>query len=62
MYIYVGKETENQKPLTAILINGCVCDFISSDDAIGLSWLGPTELSDSWADDIEGQTPRFTGN
>lgn len=46
--------------LTAILIDGCVNNLILCYHTIGLCWFRPTQLSDSWANDIEGQAAWFT--
>lgn len=46
--------------LTQVIINGGVDDFISRNVSIGLCRLCPAELSDSWAQDIKGQTTWFT--
>lgn len=46
--------------LTQLIVDGCVDDLISCNVAIGLCRFCPANLSDSWADDIKGQAPRFT--
>lgn len=46
--------------LTHFIVNGSVDDLVSCDVSIGLCRLRPAELSDSWANDIEGQATWFT--
>lgn len=60
MYIAVAPCLGWTWSLTHLIVNGCVDDLISCDVSIGLCRLSPAELSDSWANDVEGQATWFT--
>lgn len=46
--------------LTQLIINGRIYDLVRRDVAVSLCRLCPAQLSDGWADDVEGQPSRFT--
>lgn len=45
--------------LTQLVIDGRVYDLVCCYVAVGFRRLRPAQLSDSWADDVEGQTSGF---